>query len=108
MGKYAETEKQLLQDRPQSIHEFFTDQLRRKFMTLPGEHKQLIREAHKDGIEWHGEDTHHKMPQLDNLTHFEHVIREFGRMKNEGFSEHKEKALARLHCVKKGSMGGNV
>lgn len=105
MGKYAETEKDLLKAKPQSRHEFFTEQLRRKFIALPKRHKDLIRSAIEDGIEWHGEDTYHKLPQLDNLTHFEHVIREFMRMREVGIEQYKRQALDKVDSYEKRSLG---
>lgn len=76
-----------------SQHEVYIEQLQRKFKTLPKRQKDLIRAAHEDGIEWRGEDTHHKRPQLDDLTHFEHVIREFMRMREDPKS-YRERANA--------------
>ena len=81
-----------------SIHEFFAEQLRKKFMTPQAD---LIREAHAAGFKWSGEDTHHKLEHLDGLSHFEHVYREWKLMKEVGLVEYKKESLARLDAYSK-------
>ena len=106
MGKYDEAEQELVRPQKWSAHEFFTEQLCRKFMLLPYEQKQLIREAAKDKIVWKGEDTHKKMPQLGGMTHFEHLISEYKRMREGNAEEYRKEALARLYGIKARGMGG--
>ena len=86
----------------QSLNEFFSDQLRIKFNALPRRQRELITSAKEDGIDWRGEDTHHKLPQLDGLTHFEHVIRECLLMRDLGIEEYKRQHVnsLRRHGVK--------
>ena len=82
-----------------SVHEFFTEQLRRKFMTLPKAQKDLIREAQAAGFEWRGEDTQAVYEKLGGLTHFEHAYREWQRMRQIGIHEYRKESLAKLHAV---------
>ena len=110
MGKYNDAEKEAFNQPSQSRHEMLIEQLRKKFMLLPKEQKDLIREAKAAGFEWKGEDTHRKLPQLENLTHFGHVFREWKLMKELGLDEYKKtarakRALARLYGNKAGSLG---
>lgn len=95
------------QPKGRSIHEFFAGQLREKFMTLPKEHADLIRNAHAAGFKWSGEDTYHTRDQLNGLTHFEHVYEEWQLMKEIGLSEYRQGALARMDAYRRRSAGSN-
>jgi hypothetical protein len=72
-----------------SRHELYAEELKKKFLSLPKKHRDFIIAAKEDGIEWKGEDTYRKLPQLDNLTHFEHLVREYGRMQDMGPAKYK-------------------
>ena len=98
MGKYDAAENEAFGTKPpqKSVHEFFSEQLHRKFISLPRQQRDLITSAHEDGIEWRGEDTYHRLPGLDGLTHFEHVIREFMRQREIGPVAYKQEAMAKL------------
>lgn len=98
MGKYDQAEQDAFGTKPpqRSLHEFFSEQLHRKFISLPRAQRHLITSAQEDGIEWRGEDTYQKLPGLDGLTHFEHVIREFMRQREIGSVAYKQEALAKL------------
>jgi len=96
-----------IENQSQSVSEFFNEQLRRKFMKLPLNQKNLIREAQAAGLQWKGEDTHKKHPQLDNLTHFEHVYREWKLMKEIGVEEYRKRALAKLDSYTRRNLGRN-
>jgi len=107
MGKYAEAESEALGTSRQSIHEFFNEQLRRRFMTLPKAQKDLIREANAAGFQWKGEDTYVKHPQLENKTHFQHVFDEWKTMRAIGIKEYRKQALAKLDSYTRRNLGRN-
>ena len=88
-----------------SKNELELEQLRKRFMKLPNDEKNLIREAKTAGLEWKGEKTHPKMKQLDGLSHFEHVFREWKQMKEIGVEAYRKKSLAGLYRYTKGSLG---
>jgi hypothetical protein len=94
-GKYDEAEKAAFSGvQSQSRDEFFTDQLRKKFMTLPLAQKELIREAKKEGIEWRGEDIQRPIEALGGRVHFQ-----------VGISEYRKKALARRDAYQRRNVG---
>jgi hypothetical protein len=102
MGKYDQAEQDAFGTKPpqRSAHEFFSEQLHRKFLSLPRAQRDLITSAQEDGIEWRGEDTYHRLPGLDGLTHFEHVIRELMRQREIGLVVYKLEAPAKLRRVR--------
>jgi hypothetical protein len=105
-GKYDEAEKAAFSGvQSQSRDEFFTDQLRKKFMTLPLAQKELIREAKKEGIEWRGEDIQRPIEALGGRVHFQVVIDEFREMRRIGISEYRKKALARRDAYQRRNVG---
>ena len=108
MGAYNDAEKEAIPTKPQSIHEIHTDQLRRKFIKLPYAQKEFIRKVQGEGFEWKGEDTHEKLSQLDDLTHFEHAYREWKLMKEVGLEQYRKDALARLDSYTRRSVGRAV
>ena len=106
MGKYDKAEKAAMAQQPRkSRNELELEQLRKRFMKLPDDEKNLIREAKAAGLEWKGEKTHPKMKQLDGLSHFEHVFREWKQMKEIGVEAYRKKSLAGLYRYTKGSLG---
>ena len=88
-----------------SAHEFFNNQLRSKFKSLPKDQKDFIRLAIKDGFKWQGEDTHHKLPQLGDMTHFEHAYNEYKEMRRIGVDEYRRKAMAAFRRFAEKGMG---
>lgn len=99
MGAYDEAEKEALDPKPRSVHEFFTEQLRLKFQTLPREQKELIREATAKGFAWKGEDTQTKYEKLGGMSHFEHAYNEFLKMREIGIDEYRKQALVKMREV---------
>jgi len=106
VGAYSDAETEAMKPEPQSIHEIHTEQLRRQFMKLPYEQKEFIRKCQGEGLEWKGENTSKCIPQLDGLTHFEHVYREWRLMKEVGVEEYKKRALAAVDSYERRSLGG--
>jgi hypothetical protein len=86
-----------------SPHEFFTQQLREKFNLLPKDQKDLIRNAHNEGLDWRGEDTQTKHAHLGGMSHFEYLYHERKKLKHIGLNTYRitanlavDKTIAKL------------
>jgi len=106
MGRYDDAERESLGNK-KSRAEVYKEQLKAKFLALPLECKNLIREAAREGIEWRGEDCQRKIEALGGRSHFEIVIDEYREMRRVGASQYRCNTMAKVNALK-GRMLGKV